>query len=182
MKEPSDLSVPEYPDDPKRQAAYTRFVVNGESANYVLSNSKIPVDTFARWRRDGAWDEKRADILMTERKAAAYEVGVMAAKSAREIFHRYGDLQNKLLDTIEKKLGNLRSEPLLGDDGSVLESSSSTLDILRLTQAVTACHGIGKHMLGAAGVEDAEAEGGKPPVMVQVNVLNAIQDTLDELP
>lgn len=176
------LSVPEYPDDPKRQAAYTRFVVNGESASDVMAGSGTSLSTFSRWRKEGNWDEKRADVLLTERRAAAYEVGVIAARSAQPIFKRYGDLQSKLLDKIEQKLDDLGVEAVYDEEGKLLVPAASSLDLLRLTQAVTACHNIGKHMLGVAGVESASDEDGKTQVAVQVNILNAVQETLDELP
>jgi len=164
---PSKLNVPEYPENPAKQRAYTLYVVEGLSAMVVAKELRVPLARLYEWREANGWDDARAEMLKIARRAAAEETGLYAAAIARPLVAKYGAIQERMLAAVETVLDQLDDE------------EPSVITLHRLSQTLASCHSVGKYLLALGGVSDPEIDQAKdnaPRLAVQVNVLNALYD------
>lgn len=174
-----ELFQPEYPDNPKKQMAYTHYVVKANTADSAAIAAKVSVDTIHQWRKTDDWDKARRDICHAARTAAGERLGMMMADKAEPMFNQFTELHGTLLSEFSKTMKRIAKA-----SGNSEADSCTPKELATLSRALNAAFGTGKDMLELAGVKmhPDEDETKQNTAPVQVNILNALRDAVDRQP
>jgi len=167
--------VPEYPDDPVKQQAFTLFVVRGYPLRDICDMVARPLSVLEEWIADDSWCDRRNRLLMASREAAAAQIGMRVSQDAGSLVSRYLTLQEKLLTELEKALDT--DEPLTPRAVSTIAKASSS--VYGVYEGLLASAGVARRTGNAAS--PGEDPGEPASTLVQVNILGSLGRATEDI-
>jgi hypothetical protein len=164
-----DLFKPEYPKDPKRQQAYTLYVVKAYTDTATCSEVGISLDKLQEWIDKDQWDEDRKQLCLRQRTSASEAMGAYVAERATRMIAHYATLHDNLLALFDGY-----TKEAVSRDRALTAGELKTI-----AAGLATTFGVGKGMLDMAGLgvrppEDKDA--GLSGAAIQVNILNQLHE------